>query len=337
MLTIKQINEVSFGKAGFSGYKPEDVDIFIDEVADSFQQLIAEKDAAAKKAAELTAKNSELQEKLSILAEKLESYRKDEDGIKDAIISAQRISKVSINEAKEKAESIVADAEIRAKKVIDDAKRDSAKAYREYARQTDSKKNELEEIKKQVNAFRASLLEMYKKHLDCINHIPSFPVKSNEVESEPIEEPEEVPYDTYGISQEADTDEPVTETLKSEPKQERHEINNTRNKNENIRMNKPRPNSNNTDSRNRGSAANSANRQHRTNAKQNAGLNRKVDYSREQDDTYETISIGEDNDLSGIGIDTKAYRDIPQTLLDEKKKHFSNLEFGDGIDVTNHK
>ena len=36
MLTVKEINEVSFGKAGFSGYKPEDVDNFIDEVVESF-------------------------------------------------------------------------------------------------------------------------------------------------------------------------------------------------------------------------------------------------------------------------------------------------------------
>ena len=30
MLTVKEINEVSFGKASFSGYKAEDVDNFID-------------------------------------------------------------------------------------------------------------------------------------------------------------------------------------------------------------------------------------------------------------------------------------------------------------------
>ena len=31
MFTVKEINEVSFGKAGFSGYKPEDVDNFIND------------------------------------------------------------------------------------------------------------------------------------------------------------------------------------------------------------------------------------------------------------------------------------------------------------------
>ena len=46
MLTVKEINEVSFGKAGFSGYKPEDVDNFIDQVAASFQELLTQRDAA---------------------------------------------------------------------------------------------------------------------------------------------------------------------------------------------------------------------------------------------------------------------------------------------------
>ena len=48
MLTVKEINEVSFGKAGFSGYKPEDVDNFIDRVAAAFQELLAERDTAVK-------------------------------------------------------------------------------------------------------------------------------------------------------------------------------------------------------------------------------------------------------------------------------------------------
>lgn len=44
-------------------------------------------------------------------------------------------------------------------------------------RQVDRKRSELEEMKRQVSAFRVSLLEMYKKHLESINHIPSFRIK----------------------------------------------------------------------------------------------------------------------------------------------------------------
>ncbi len=178
MLTVKEINEVSFGKAGFSGYKPEDVDNFIDMVAASFQELLAERDAAVKQAGELAALNTELaarnsdaQRKLSVLAQKIETYRTDEEGIKEAIISAQRMSKAMVKEAEEKAAGIVSDARAQAeaklleaneeaRKITQNAESDAAKAAKEYSQMADTKKTELEEIKKQVTAFRSSLLEM---------------------------------------------------------------------------------------------------------------------------------------------------------------------------------
>ncbi len=151
MLTVKEINEVSFGKAGFSGYKPEDVDNFIDDVVASFQQLEAERDDALKRAqelaaqnAELSAKNSENQEKLAILAQRVESYRADEDGIKEVLLSAQKLAKDSVQEAKDKAEIILQDAQESAKQLLDNAKEEAAKSAREYMAQAEEKKEELE-------------------------------------------------------------------------------------------------------------------------------------------------------------------------------------------------
>ena len=121
MLSIKDINEVSFRKSNFSGYNSDDVDQFIDEVLETVTALTKENaeiktrktdDSAAVQ--QLQAKNAELQEKLSILAAKIESYRAEEDGIKDAILSAQRLGNASIREAKAKAEKIVNDANAKA-------------------------------------------------------------------------------------------------------------------------------------------------------------------------------------------------------------------------------
>ena len=129
MLSIKDINEVSFRKSNFSGYNSDDVDQFIDEVLETVTAL-AKENADAKsrttdtssKIAELTAKTAELQEKLSILAEKIESYRADEDGIKEAILSAQRLGSASIREAKAKAETIVSDANAKAESILAEAR-----------------------------------------------------------------------------------------------------------------------------------------------------------------------------------------------------------------------
>lgn len=335
MLTVKQINEVSFGKAGFSGYKPEDVDNFIDEVAASFQQLESERNEAAKHAqeltvqnAELSAKNAEMQEKLAILAQKVEAYRADEDGIKDVLISAQRIAKESIQEAKNKAEIILQDAKDSAQRIADEAKAEAAVAAKEYAAQTEEKKEELEEMKRQVSAFRSSLLEMYKKHLEDINHIPSFRIKEKE-DSEPVSEPasaqqaEDEP--ASGPAPLKQPEKIVSESVPAQPepfapvKEEA-----PAHRPEPVRpVSSPRP-------------AEPATRPIQREDKPSApeartpSLHDKVDFSTDQ---YSDEDDFLDDDLSEVGIDLKTYSSIPETLRQEKESHFSNLEFGEDVDL----
>ena len=52
------------------------------------------------------------------MAQKIESYREEEDGIKEAILSAQKIGKDAIQEAKDKAAVMLADAEENAKALL---------------------------------------------------------------------------------------------------------------------------------------------------------------------------------------------------------------------------
>lgn len=316
MLTVKEINEISFGKAGFSGYKPEDVDNFIDEVVESFQQLQSERDAAVKQAEELAAQNAELavknneaQQKLAILAQKVESYRAEEDGIKEALISAQKLAKDSVQEAKDKAEIILQDAQSSARKMLDDAKIDAAKAAKEYMSQAETKKTELEEIKRQVSAFRVSLLEMYKKHLECINHIPTFRLKA---EKAPAAQPkqEAAPQSAPAPVQEEPQPEPEP-APQPEPQPEPQAVP--------VAQPQPEP-----------QAVPVA--QPQPEPQQPATLRDRYDYTKDQMNLAE-----EDADLSSVGIDLNAYSDIPESLRREKDSHFSHLEFGDDVDLGDRK
>ena len=63
-------------------------------------------------------------------------------------------------------------------------------------------------------------------------------------------------------------------------------------------------------------------------------LHDKVDLSREQLEDGRGYHP-DDDDLSQVGIDLKAYSDIPESLQKEKASHFSNLEFGDNVDLGN--
>ena len=346
MLTVKEINEVSFGKAGFNGYKPEDVDNFIDEVVESFTQLQAERDDALQQSAqagqqiqqmnhqisELNAKNAELQKKLGILAQKIEAYREDENSVMQVLLNAQKSADSTMQSAKDKAAVILADAEDSAKKLLENARSDAAKAAREYADQVEQKKSELEEIKRQVSAFRVSLLEMYKKHLEIINHIPSFRFKdtpseqqasaSGKAESKPAAEPDPAPAPAPVPKEEprpAPQPQPEPEPqAQPEPQQPVQQAEPRKQA-----VTRPAP---------------PVRRQPEAPVKQAPSLHDRVDYSREQtrrepDREYRP----DDDDLSQVGIDLKAYSDIPETLQREKASHFSNLEFGDNVDLSNKK
>ena len=174
MLTLKQINEISFRKSSFSGYRPEDVDNFIDEVVESFTALAKENQLYKSKATELAAKNAEMREKLVVLAEKVETYREDEDGIKDALLSAQRLGAASIKEAKKKADAILADATAKANELIDGAKIKSAEIISACDAKITAKEKELDSLKAAVTSFRASLYDMYREHLSIIEKLPDY-------------------------------------------------------------------------------------------------------------------------------------------------------------------
>lgn len=148
MLTIDEIKYVGFRKSSIGGYKPEDVDKFIDEVIESYKSLMD--------------KNTELMEKVDMLNEQNLKYQEDEELIRGALINAQKLSDASLREAKHKAEVIIKDATDRAENIILEADEKVKGQIRDY-----------ENLKKEINNFKTELLNSYKKHLKLIDALPS--------------------------------------------------------------------------------------------------------------------------------------------------------------------
>ena len=144
MLTIDDIKYVSFRKSNMRGYRPVDVDVFIDDVQQTVEKLIQEKD--------------ELEKKLSILANQVKKYRDDEDYLKE---TKQKCDEM-LAKAKKDADGILNSANVEADKIITRAKDD-----------LESKRSELYETKKEAINFRTKLLKMYKEHLKLIDALPN--------------------------------------------------------------------------------------------------------------------------------------------------------------------
>ena len=164
MLTPEEIRNIAFTK-GIGGYKTNEVDLFIDQCADTVETLLSEK--------------AELNKKLEILADKLVEYRNDEDSIRTALLSAQRLGDTVVREANHKAGLIMDDANIKAQKIVENARRSIVK-----------EEEELRRIEKEVASFKARMLSIYREHLSLINVLPEPEEEEQAPEESAPAEPE---------------------------------------------------------------------------------------------------------------------------------------------------
>ncbi len=100
MITPQDIREKAFEKAMFGGYDMAGIDEFLEELANEVAALQKE--------------NAVLKGKMKVLVEKVDEYRKSEEALNGAVISAQRLGVMIENEAKQKAAVIIAEAEAEA-------------------------------------------------------------------------------------------------------------------------------------------------------------------------------------------------------------------------------
>ncbi len=104
MMTPSQLKEHEFKPVGRNAYKMEDVDDFFAEVAANYTKMFHE--------------NGELVRRVGLLADRLEKFKKEEEEIKSAVVSAQRAADIIVRDAK----NSVADAEAEAEAVLKAAK-----------------------------------------------------------------------------------------------------------------------------------------------------------------------------------------------------------------------
>lgn len=154
MLKPSQIREMEFSKSTMGGYKTSEVNSFLDEVAESYEQLYKE--------------NSELLKKLRLLVDNIEEYRKREQ-------SGELTPSSAMTDAREEADRIIAEAKLEAEQIIANANNQVAKATEsmrasvdEFRQLREKEETAYANIKAESEKFRKSLLSMYTEHLSLI-------------------------------------------------------------------------------------------------------------------------------------------------------------------------
>ncbi len=168
MITAQDIQEKTFSKGKLNNsYNSTEVDEFLDELA-------AEISALAKE-------NAALKSKMRVLVEKVEEYRETEDSMRLALLSAQKMGAQIENEARQKADAMVAEAKETADRLTRQA--------------TDGVANEeakLAEAKKVTDKFFEHMRSVCEKQIAFYEKLSGMTLVGGEAESAPQTREQEV-------------------------------------------------------------------------------------------------------------------------------------------------
>lgn len=222
MLSPSDISSKRFDKSPVLGYKTEDVEHFLEQVAQDYAVALNEK--------------LELERKIEALADKLEEYRRDEDSLKSAVFEAQKLgssivrdSKAKaeriLQEANEKASAVTAQAQAQATAQMNEAARRSAEITASTDQRLTAQQEAFERLKTEVASFKKRMMSTYKAHIELISSLPDPSQEPKTVAAPPPTAAERIPNYHSSESVPKETTEaalPVNETSRvySEKKEE---------------------------------------------------------------------------------------------------------------------
>ncbi len=134
-------------KRSMRGYSDEEVDVFLDEVADEFERLYRE--------------NGEMGERLTTLEEQIAGYMSIKETLEKTLVSAQMQSDEMRANARKEAELTLRDAEIKSRQIVNDS-------YGETQRVQQS----LIQLKHLEEDFRFKFRSLLEAHLKLVEQTP---------------------------------------------------------------------------------------------------------------------------------------------------------------------
>lgn len=144
-LTPLDIHHKEF-RHSLRGYSEEEVDAFLDEVADEFERLFKE--------------NIDLSEKLEASREQVRGYEAQKETLHNTLVAAQRSAEDIVAKARQEAATLLRDAEVKSKEIIHNA-----------LTQKQRVQGELVRIKQAEEDFRAKFKAMLESHVRAVSEI----------------------------------------------------------------------------------------------------------------------------------------------------------------------
>jgi cell division initiation protein len=160
-LTPLDIHHKEF-RHSLRGYAEDEVDQFLDEVADEFERLFKE--------------NIDLSEKIEQANQQVRSYQEMERTLHNTMLAAQQSAEDIVAKAQKEADLMLRDAELKAKEIVHAALAEKQRTQSEFAR-----------IKQAEDDFRQKFRFVLENYLNGIAEVP-VPAEMAAMVAEPVEE-----------------------------------------------------------------------------------------------------------------------------------------------------
>lgn len=179
-LTPMDINNKEF-KKGLRGYNSDEVDEFLDEVIENYEDLFKE--------------NAKLKEKITVLNEQIDHYAKIESTIQNTLLLAQNAADQAKESSQKEAELVVKNANETAQKIVDKAHNDVIQINDEFDR-----------IKQEFIKFRVKFRNFMNTQLETFDDLEKDLNKNYSIAT-PVEEfmPKEIAYEEPIIEETVET------------------------------------------------------------------------------------------------------------------------------------
>ena len=145
MITPLDIQNKVF-KQEFRGYSKSEIDEFLNLIIESYEKLYRE--------------SIESRDKIPAMQNVIDNYKALETTLKDTLVVAQSTGEQVQSQAKEKAAVIIGEAEMTAKKIINDAHEEVRKISFKY-----------DELKRSIDVYRARMTALLNSQLDLLDNV----------------------------------------------------------------------------------------------------------------------------------------------------------------------
>lgn len=141
-------------KRGLRGYEPQEVDVFLELVAERLEVLVRE--------------NLQLRERSDTLAQQVSSQTGREQAVQEALVTAQELRSDITGQARREADMILREAETEARRLIAEAEAEVRKQIRDAERRLEQGQDALAEMERRRTRFLKAFRQLLERELDVV-------------------------------------------------------------------------------------------------------------------------------------------------------------------------